>query len=87
MKHAPVLVKLDGQHYSLPTGGEVQDNKYIHVVLHLYNGSFEDMPASCLSLYADNFNWGKRKIINTTLHCEEFPSSFYLNSDTLGFHL
>lgn len=23
MKHAPVLVKLDGQHFSLPNGGEV----------------------------------------------------------------
>ena len=27
MKHAPVLVKLDGQHFSLPNGGEVKPVK------------------------------------------------------------
>ena len=30
MKHAPVLVKLDGQHFSLPNGGEVI--KYLNVL-------------------------------------------------------
>ena len=37
MKHAPVLVKLDGQHFSLPNGGEV---KHVLHVKHLHQLSW-----------------------------------------------
>ena len=29
-KHAPVLVKLDGQHHSLPNGGEVTEDEQFY---------------------------------------------------------